>query len=752
MRKGGSDMKKYIVLALCLLLFLSACKKQPHDLAAVRSDGLSPTVTASVTVSEVTAPEGYTAVAKNDSYALFADMKTGDFAVWDFAGRRFIYSGRREAMDQESPIYEKNFGKVRTELVSMLSIQFVQISTIASTAVPFSQNSYAYCVVKNHVKVQTIENGYRATFTFSDIEADIPVEITLHDTGVTARIVGEGITSGKDYQITSIDLLPGFMAGYEENDGYLFVPSGSGALVPLDSGRGETAVYRETVYGNDLAVAVDEKQAETEQISVPVYGCKENDHAIFAVITKGDGSSEIAVAASSPRTCFTRIYSGYVTAVIDSTTLFESNFENQRIIYGVEDRGAYGDYEVQYHFLSGEKTAWTDMAALYREMLSLQENAKSPKLMLTLYGAGQKDATFLGIPYQKDFAMTSFADANDILSDLDDADIPVSLRYVGWNDAGVQNKQVPVSYSPCGVLGGKGGLKKLTDRISKIGADAYFDINLLTFRKSGRGFSALSGVCKSIFHTRTPIYQFMRSTYVPSIKQNPSYLLTPGNAVTAAESFLKSTGNKLQGLSLGDLGSVLYSDFSKKHSRESCLVAFRELLASAAKDHPLAFENANAYAFPYADRICSIPMTSDGNILFSTDVPFLQVLLHGSVSYAAESGSDLLDCIAYGADPQLVAIAEDDSELMETTYNWLYGTTYRNHETDIKEIFRQYNSVYEDLYRATIVDYQRSGDCSKTVFDTGDTVLVNRGTVGKSVGGVFIEAGGYQVVKGADVS
>ncbi|MBQ7725998.1 MAG: hypothetical protein IJT66_02520, partial [Clostridia bacterium] len=439
-----------------------------------------------------------------------------------------------------------------------------------------------------------------------------------------------------------------------------------------------------------------------------------------------------------------------VTAVIDSTTLFESNFENQRIIYGVEDRGSYGDYEVQYHFLSGEKANWTDMAALYREMLSLKENAKSPRLMLTLYGAAQRNATFLGIPYQQDFAMTSFADTKEILSDLDDANIPVSLRYIGWNNSGVQNKKVPVSYSPCGVLGGKGGLRKLTDAIDSTKTDAYFDINLLTFRESGRGFSVLSDVCKSIFHTRTPIYQFMRSTYVPSIKQNPSYLLTPGNAVTAAEAFLKSAGNKLNGLALGDLGSVLYSDFSKKHSRESCLIAFRDLLADAAEEHSLAFENANAYAYPYADRICSLPMTSDGNVLFSTDIPFLQVLLHGSVSYAAENGSDLLDCIAYGADPQLVAIAKDDSELMETNFNWLYGTTYRNRAADAKDVFRKYDSVYKNLYKATIVDYQRSGDCSKTVFDTGDTVLVNRGSTGKSIGGTFVEAGGYQVVKGAD--
>ena len=751
MRKGGLDMKKYVILALCLLLFLSACQKQTSEMASVRSKGLSPSVSVSVDVPKVKAPKGYTAVAKNDHFALFADMTAGDFAVWDFENKRFTYSGQHEAMDQESPIFEKNIGKVRTELVSMLSIQFVQISTIASTAVPFAQNSYAYCVKRNNVKVETIENGYRATFTFADIGADIPVEITLLDTGVAARIVGKGITSGKDYQITSIDLLPGFMAGNEKNDGYLFVPSGSGALVPLDSGRGETATYREMVYGDDLSVAIDEKKAETKQISVPVYGYKEKDRAIFAVITEGDASSEIAVAANSPRTCFSRIYSGYVTAVIDNTTLFESNFENQRIIYGVEDRSVYGDYEVQYHFLSGNKANWASMAQFYRDSLSLKKKATAPRLMLTLYGEAQRDATFLGIPYQKNVALTSFANATEILSDLKDANIPVSLRYVGWNDAGIQNKKVPVSYSPCGVLGGKGGLKKLNATIQDTGTNAYFDVNLLTFRKSGRGFSALSDVCKSIFHTRTPIYQFMRSTYVPSIKQDPSYLLTPGNAVAAANTFLKSA-DKVSGLSLGDFGSVLYSDFAKKHTRESCLLTFKELLATAAKDHPLAFEKANAYAFAFADRICSLPMTSDGSVLFSDDVPFLQVLLHGSVSYAAENGCDLLDCIAYGADPQSIAIAADDSELMETTFNWLYGTTYDNQAANIKDLFRQYNKVYKNLYSATIVDYQREGACSKTVFDTGDTVLVNRGTTDQTIDGVLIKAGSYQVVKGADVS
>ena len=182
------------------------------------------------------------------------------------------------------------------------------------------------------------------------------------------------------------------------------------------------------------------------------------------------------------------------------------------------------------------------------------------------------------------------------------------------------------------------------------------------------------------------------------------------------------------------------------------MTAFKQLLSDASKNHSLAFDTANSYAFQYADRICSLPMTSDGNLLFSSDVPFLQLVLHGAVSYSAESGTDLLDCIAYGADPHLVAIAGDDSELIETSFNWLYGTSYKNRASEAKEAFSQYNSVYKSLYGAAIVDYIKNGDCSKTVFENGVSVLVNRGNAAATIDGVTVKPMAFTVLKEANAS
>ena len=90
----------------------------------------------------------------------------------------------------------------------------------------------------------------------------------------------------------------------------------------------------------------------------------------------------------------------------------------------------------------------------------------------------------------------------------------------------------------------------------------------------------------------------------------------------------------------------------------SCLLytSFTEALEEVGQEHTIALEAPNAYTFPYVDTIYEMPMANDGNLIFTESVPVLQMVLHGSVSYAAASGTDLLSCIEYGADPAFYGI------------------------------------------------------------------------------------------------
>lgn len=94
---------------------------------------------------------GYQTVAENDRFVLSADLQTGDFTLKVNASGYIWSSGQWEVLNEESDAYANTTGRTRTDLVSLIGINYVQNSTIASTAVPSYQNSYAYCVKRDGV-------------------------------------------------------------------------------------------------------------------------------------------------------------------------------------------------------------------------------------------------------------------------------------------------------------------------------------------------------------------------------------------------------------------------------------------------------------------------------------------------------------------------------------------------------------------------------------------------------------------------
>ena len=358
-------MKRITIIILCVLMVFLSCASvsaAPGEGALEpaqtepKEDALEPAQTEpeeGALEPAQAVPEGYVKLEENDALILYADMVTGDFAVYDIAAEHLWTSGQIEVNDSESEAAQLNSGRAKTEIVSMISLEYVQVSTIASTAVPLYQNSYAYCVMEDHVTTKEVPGGYRADYYFADIDVTVPVEVTLAQNAVQVRIIGDELKIGGAYQVTSISLLPGFLACDGRYEGYLFVPSGCGALADFQTGRGDIASYSEMVYGDDLAIEQEESDSQGQSIHIPLYGIKCGGSAVAAIITQGDANARINAMSDSLTSSYTRVYAEYVTSATDSTTLFESNYENQRIIYGVEEREAYSDFAVSFTFLNG---------------------------------------------------------------------------------------------------------------------------------------------------------------------------------------------------------------------------------------------------------------------------------------------------------------------------------------------------------------------------------------------------------------
>ena len=65
-----------------------------------------------------------------------------------------------------------------------------------------------------------------------------------------------------------------------------------------------------------------------------------------------------------------------------------------------------------------------------------------------------------------------------------------------------------------------------------------------------------------------------------------------------------------------------------------------------------------------------------------------------------------------------------------------------------KDSFAAYNEVYASLYDQAIVSYEETDGFSKTVFENGTAVLVNRSEQPITANGVEVPARDYRVIGG----
>ena len=90
----------------------------------------------------------------------------------------------------------------------------------------------------------------------------IPVSVTIDGDQLKVRVhtdeINERIEDAEDlknYRLITMNLVQAFGAGRTDEEGYIFVPDGSGAVINFNNGKTSTTVYNSKVYGNDLAVS-----------------------------------------------------------------------------------------------------------------------------------------------------------------------------------------------------------------------------------------------------------------------------------------------------------------------------------------------------------------------------------------------------------------------------------------------------------------------------------------------------------------
>ena len=590
----------------------------------------------------------------------------------------------------------------------------------------------------------------------------IPIVYQLEGGDLLAYIPGGEIEYSSKWPISTISLLPFFGAAGAEEEGYILVPDGSGALIRLNNGRTNTQGFYAKVYGEDYTVpsAVE----TTGGLSLPVFGIRKEDSGMLAIIEDGEAFATLTADIGGK-------VNSYNTAYASFEVLSSANLELGEVL-GTADKilgfGSHiyqGNFQMRYRFLTGD-TSYVGMAAGYRDflegkgLLAASPAEDTAPFVMDVVGSIDKTKSFMGVAYEGEVPLTTFEECAQIAGAVLEKGITPVVRYSGWMNGGM-SQSAATRLRIQSSLGGAKGLRALAETLTGKGVALYPDVS---FQYSYGdpwfdGFSGRNDTARSPGGAVAMKYGYDVITGKLDKTLTAPYIISPSRYASVVERFTGAYGAYgLSGLSVAALGAQLNSDQSTKSDtdRQEAAVKTAEALASLSGDYSLMGEGANLYAVPYMDYILGMPDSSGRRYICDDEVPFLQMVLHGSVSYTGEAFnlSDnreqaKLRAIETGSGLYVRWIYADNSLVKASNYSSLYAVQYQATLDWAAEAYKEIAAALDGLNGQKITGHAALTDqVKKTVYEDGTAVYVNYGDTDYAGDGVTVGAGSYTVRRG----
>ncbi len=593
---------------------------------------------------------------------------------------------------------------------------------------------YTGSLKKGAYELEKLNDGLKITYYFDNKQISVPVEYKLFENGVNVSVDPSQITEG-GFKIYSIALSPFFCSvSNTSDDGYLFIPSGSGALIkPSEWSADVSYTCSYPVYGEDAQLYNSNLSGITnsQPVRLPVFGAKNRDKAVLAIIEDGAESASVNCNVGNVKYGYSSVY---------------ASFE----IRGVSANGSYSEntstapFSVSFFPLTGEKADYVGMAETYRDYLikhfGIKKASKEIAASLSLLGATYVDAQFIGIPYKSLYAATGFKDSLNIIKEFSESTgIAPAVNLVGYGSSGTETGKAAGGLKTADILGDRGDINALIAFCRDKSIDLYMDYDIMYYSKSGAGIS------KTFDYARNTVGQkalrYKRVLGSDKEEKTAEYFIAREKLVDLGKKTAEAVKEiGINGLSLTSIASGVYSDYSKQkyYVRSNFASDYGEIAAGNKKaGNRMLADNANAYAAVTADIITGVPVGSDKNDLFCADIPFYQIVFKGYIPMTCEPVN-----LAINPDERVLAAAESglglgymltgryDNDLFTSEQKIFHSTLYSAIKENINKITVRYEEYFNKIESASINSHQIvNEDLRKTVFDNGVTVYVNYGDI-----------------------
>lgn len=564
-----------------------------------------------------------------------------------------------------------------------------------------------------------------------------------------------------DKPIYSLTVLPYFGAGTTEDEGFLLVPEGGGALINFNNGKTTQNSYYANVYGWDMCIDRSAVVHETRTY-FNTFGVSETDNSFLCILEEGAPYAAIQADISGRYNTYNYVNAVYSIAQREQYDV--SSLANGTMYMYLEQ---LPDEVLTQRYRFIDSGSYVDMANVYRGYMqdkygadmAMRDETETP-VALEIVGAVDKVKQVLGVPVSRPLKLTTYEEAETIATELYSEGLSnMRVKLTGWMNGGVQQKMLS-RVRTISSLGSKSDLKDMVKDVEALGTEVYLDgithyaqdSNLLN------GFSVLSDAARFISKEKAELYGYSSITYAQRDSQDPYYLLHADKILEMTDNLVKGAEKFGANISLNDTGYVLSSDFYRKKtvSRQQAMeMQSQQLKEISDSGMGIMTRMGNDYAIMYTDIVTGMDLNGSEYSIVDTFIPFYQLALHGYVNYtgdalnlAGETQEELLRSAEYGAGLYFTVMNESPFALQKTLYTEYFGAEYSAWHDRIVSIYSRYNEELGHTFNQRMTDHiSFSNELKCTVYEDGTRVYVNYSYNDAEADGHRVPARDYLVVK-----
>ncbi len=691
--------------------------------------------------------DGYAVLMENDGYAVLYNEKRCNVKVLD-KSTGYMWGGVTEE-DREH--LNEQWLQMADSLVTITYLNKECMSLQSS--ISGDDFSVTYTVNKNKADFTAESNRLKISFGFS---------LILHDDRLQIKMQEKSLEENGDFMLESVYFMP-FFGTVRENsiDGYMFVPDGTGALIRYAKSTKYIGAYTSRVYGLDMAVdelkrinnlmakRTNDYLTDQVQITMPVFGVSHGSYnnAFLGVIDSGDNYASIFAAPAGYVTDF-----NYVTARFDFREVYQLSGGNGTGSINVNQENPNNCLpSVSYYFLSGDDADYSGMAKTYRELLvdegSLERKEKIDSdipIRVEAIGGDIKNGKLFDtfVPF------TTVAQAQEICDKLSKDGISnITFVYSGWKDGGLNGADYDQT-KPENKLGTVKELETLKKSIAKSGGELILSVNPVTANKDqiDRNKDGILTMSKKVAY-------FQRDNN--TIEYPLTYIVKPNLAVDVIKTFL----SQYKGFSFNftQIGTRAYGDYARDRVIVRDRTAYMFAKTVGKSKQTVALNTPNKYMWSVTDAYFDLPLENSQFIYETDTVPFLAMVLKGSIDYYTPyinqgyyTADYVLKMIEYGAYPSFLVMAENNEKISGTPSEDYFSLCFDDWHGAARDTYEKMNAVLKstegmEMTRHTVLE---SG-VVKVDYSGGISIVINYNDTERTVGDTAIESKSCAVMRGA---